>query len=112
MALDIYCTTTVPLWSAEVSAQYSSAQFKFAHQTLSSRQAFFASKLLKVVHQSAGPEQAVHWLAEHEHDALGGDVVPPPLVGGNSPVPSIKLQGAGVAGILRREAQLAARNDE
>lgn len=61
---------------------------------------------------TAGPEQAVHWLAEHEQDYLEGDPAAPPPVVGSSPVPSVRLQGAGVAGILRREAQLAARNDE
>ncbi|KAL3160840.1 hypothetical protein ABBQ38_009245 [Trebouxia sp. C0009 RCD-2024] len=61
---------------------------------------------------NTGPEQAVHWLAEHEQDYLEGDPAAPPPVVGSSPVPSVRLQGAGVAGILRREAQLAARNDE
>ena len=62
---------------------------------------------------AAGPEQAVHWLAEHEHDFDGDSAPSPqPLATGISPVPSVRLQGAGVAGILRREAQLAARNDE
>lgn len=61
---------------------------------------------------AAGPEQAVHWLAEHEHDFDGGSAASPQQAAGTSPVPSVRLQGAGVAGILRREAQLAARNDE
>ena len=60
---------------------------------------------------TAGPEQAVHWLAEHEHD-VGRDPASSTPVAGSGPVPNIQLQGAGVAGILRREAQLAAKNDE
>ena len=73
---------------------------------------------LIIVHTStsaaAGPQQAVHWLAEHEHEHdFDGELGPSPQqVAGTSPVPSVRLQGAGVAGILRREAQLAARNDE
>lgn len=61
---------------------------------------------------AAGPEQAVHWLADHEHDFDRDSAPSQPLAAGTSPVPSVRLQGAGVAGILRREAQLAARNDE
>ena len=54
----------------------------------------------------AGPEQAVHWLSEHEDDPEAASEHAPPQPA------SIRMQGVGVAGILRREEQLAARNDE
>lgn len=55
---------------------------------------------------NTGPEQAVHWLSEHEDEpgAASGHAPPQPA--------GVRMQGVGVAGILRREEQLAARNDE
>jgi len=53
----------------------------------------------------------VHWLSEHEDDTSRGQAVPGQIAR-SSPAPALRPQGAGVAGILRREAQLAAQNDE
>lgn len=60
---------------------------------------------------NTGPEQAVHWLSEHEVDSSRDQAVPNQIAR-SSPAPALRPQGAGVAGILRREAQLAAQNDE
>ncbi|DBA85202.1 TPA: hypothetical protein ACH3X2_005910 [Trebouxia sp. C0005] len=60
---------------------------------------------------NTGPEQAVHWLSEHEDDTIRDQAIPGQIAK-SSPAPALKPHGAGVAGILRREAQLAAQNDE
>ena len=61
----------------------------------------------------AGPEQAVHWLSEHEHHTSRDQAVPSQIARSSpGPAPALRPHGAGVAGILRREAQLAAHNDE
>ena len=68
---------------------------------------------LKECFAAAGPEQAVHWLSEHEPDAGSAEVAAVATsTPQKPPAASLRPQGAGVAGILRREAQLAARNDE
>jgi hypothetical protein len=57
----------------------------------------------------------VHWLSEHEDDTSRDQAVPAQIARGSpalAPAPALRPHGAGVAGILRREAQLAAQNDE
>ncbi|DBB08546.1 TPA: hypothetical protein ACH3X3_008685 [Trebouxia sp. C0006] len=62
---------------------------------------------------NTGPEQAVHWLSEHEDDTNRDQAVPSQIARSSpAPAPALRPHGAGVAGILRREAQLAAQNDE
>lgn len=53
----------------------------------------------------------MHWLSEHEDDTIRDQAIPGQIAK-SSPAPALKPHGAGVAGILRREAQLAAQNDE
>ena len=73
----------------------------------------------------AGVEQAVHRLMSNEEEAdaclLSGRASEPvqaqqqqrpPPVPTHTPTPVLTSSGAGVAGILRREAQLASQNDE
>ena len=59
----------------------------------------------------AGAEQALQWLFEHEHDpgpeaALPGSQPAQP----STPLPSA-TSSPGIMGILRREEEIAARND-
>ncbi|DBA94712.1 TPA: hypothetical protein ACH3X1_002268 [Trebouxia sp. C0004] len=62
---------------------------------------------------NTGPEQAVHWLSEHEDDTSRDQAVLGQIARSSpAPAPALRPHGAGVAGILRREAQLAAQNDE
>ena len=65
----------------------------------------------------AGVEQAVHWLMSNEEEAdacLLSSCASEPVQAQQHqrPAPVLISSGAGVAGILRREAQLASQNDE
>lgn len=58
----------------------------------------------------------MHWLIANEDEAnaqLGSKkAAEPAQTQSHTTAPSLTAAGAGVAGILRREAQLAAQNDE
>lgn len=65
----------------------------------------------------SGVEQAVHWLMSNEAEAdahiqSARASQPTQATQQHQAAPALTASGAGVAGILRREAQQAAQNDE
>ena len=62
----------------------------------------------------AGADQAVHWLLQHEADPQLQDPLPgmqPPPALSAAPTMHFAPSAAGVAGILRREQEMAAQSD-